>query len=462
MPKLSEFDRYMSFLCETLGHLDRYQGVTDYSRGLMLPIERKSVEPLAAHIEPWAVSAKHQSLHHVVAKSEWSDEAMLTRVREWVTPALNLNKGCYWIVDDTGMPKKGEHSVGVARQYCGQLGKNENCQVAVSLSLASRTGSLPVAWQLYLPKEWTEDKARCAKVGVPEPVRFTTKHDISLAQLRAARAGGVPPGIVVADSSYGNKTGYREALTEMGLTYCVAVQRDTTVWPDGQGPLPPRRRKKLSLGGRRPLYMQRNRKHQPVYVKAVAEQLPEKAWHAMNWRAGTNAPLTGRFAAARVRSARLDHRRKSARDEQWLLIEWPKGDPEPQRYWLATLPADATLQSLVETAKMRWRIERDYQELKQEFGLGHYEGRGWRGFHHHATLCIAVFGFLIAHRLKGSRGKKNSTQSKVSALPKSYRPRGSRENAAPRPRLHRHTSIFSRQTDRPAARPMSVRLPIQN
>jgi SRSO17 transposase len=208
--------------------------------------------------------------------------------------------------------------------------------------------------------------------------------------------------------------------------------------------------------------MQRNRKHQPIYVKAVAEQLPASAWRNVNWRAGTNAPLTGRFAATRVRSARLDHRRKSARDEQWLLIEWPKDDPEPQRYWLATLPADATLQSLVETAKMRWRIERDYQELKQEFGLGHYEGRGWRGFHHHATLCIAVFGFLMAHRLKESRGKKNSAQSKVSAIPKGYRPRGSRANATPRPRLHRHTSISARRRDRPETRSMPVRLPAQN
>jgi hypothetical protein len=143
----------------------------------MLPIERKSVEPLAAYIDPWNVSAKHQSLHHVVAKSDWSDEQLLGRVREWVSPALKLEKGSYWIVDDTGVPKKGQHSVGVARQYCGQLGKNENCQVAVSLSLASQQGSIPIAWQLYLPKEWTEDKARCAKVGVPEPVRFSTKHD---------------------------------------------------------------------------------------------------------------------------------------------------------------------------------------------------------------------------------------------------------------------------------------------
>ena len=461
MPKLSEFDRYMNWLCQTLGHLDRHQGVTDYSRGLMLPIERKSVEPLAAHMDPWDVSAKHQSLHHVVAKSDWSDEAMLARVREWVSAALKLKEGSYWIVDDTGLPKKGEHSVGVARQYCGQLGKNENCQVAVSVSLASRYGSIPIGWQLYLPKEWTDDKARCARVGVPKPVRFTTKHDISLKQMREAQAAGVPDGLVVADSSYGNKTRYREALSEMGLKYCVAVQKDTTVWPEGEGPLPPRRRKKWSLGGRRPLYLQRNRKHRPLYVKAVAEQLPAKAWRTMSWREGTNAPLSGRFAATRVRPARLDYRRKSARAEEWLLIEWPPNDREPQRYWLATLPAHSTLQSLVETAKMRWRIERDYQELKQEFGLGHYEGRGWRGFHHHATLCIAVYGFLMTHRLKGSRGKKNSARSKAPALPEGYTPRGSGKNAASRTGLHRDASIPARSADCPTTRSMSVRMQSQ-
>jgi SRSO17 transposase len=450
VPKVSEFERYMSHLCESLGHKDRHQGFTDYGRALLLPIERKSVEPLAAHIDPWGVSAKHQSLHHVVAKSEWSDQQMLDRVRHWATPALRLTEGCYWIVDDTGLPKKGEHSAGVARQYCGQMGKNENCQVAVSLSLASRYGSVPIAWQLYLPKEWTTDKARCAKVGIPKPVHFATKHDISLAQIRAAQTSGVEPGTVVADSSYGNSTRYRETLDGLGLTYCVAVQLDTTVWPEGTGPLPPKRRKKRSLGGRLPRYMQRNRNHQPLYVRALAQQLPLTAWHTMSWREGTNDALSGRFAATRVRSARLDYRRTQERAEQWLLIEWPEGRSEPERYWLATLPANASLQQLVETAKMRWRIERDYQELKQEFGLGHYEGRGWRGFHHHATLCIAVYGFLMTHRLKRRGAKKNSARSKASALPQGYVLRGSRANATSRTRFHCNASISARAADRKA------------
>ena len=238
----------------------------------MLPIERKSIEPLAAHIDPWDVSAKHQSLHHVVAKSDWSDDALLTQVRERVMPTLGLEEGCCWIVDDTGLPKKGQHSVGVARQYCGQIGENDNCQVAVSLSLASRTGSIPIDGRLYLPKEWTSDKERCAKAGVPESMKFATKHDISIKQLRAAQAAGVPVETVVADSSYGNKIRWCETLTEMDLRYCVSVQKDSSVWPPGQGPLPPRRRKNWSLGGRRPLYMQRNRRHRPVHVRNVGRE----------------------------------------------------------------------------------------------------------------------------------------------------------------------------------------------
>ena len=205
MAKLAEYERYMEYLCEALGHQDRHAGFSDYSRGLMLPIERKSVEPLAAHIDPLHVSAKHQSLHHVVADSEWSDVAVLRRVRGWVMPELGRNSKFYWIVDDTGFPKKGTYSVGVARQDRGQLGKQDNCQVAVSLSLASERGSLPIDWRLYLPKEWAKDQKRRGKAGVPKAVKFLTKPGIALEQIRAAKAAGVPIGIVLADAGYGNE-----------------------------------------------------------------------------------------------------------------------------------------------------------------------------------------------------------------------------------------------------------------
>ena len=455
MVDLDEFERYMDLLCERLGHADRRLGFMEYSRGLMLPIERKSIEPLAAHIDPWRVSAKHQSLHHMVAKSDWSDEAVLEGVREWVTPTLGLEKGCYWIVDDTGFPKNGRHSVGVARQYCGQLGKQDNCQVAVSLSLASPEGSLPIAFRLYLPEEWATDKARRRKTGVPEDIRFASKPDIALAQIRHAQETGVPAGIVLADAGYGNSIDFREGLTAQGLPYCVGVQSNTGVWTKERMPLPPKPR--TSARGRKATRLRRAPGHTPLSVKEVACQLPPSAWRTVTWRPGTNARLSSRFAALRVRAAHRDWHRCAPREEEWLLIDWPRQELEPVHYWLARLPATMTRQALVSTAMMRWRIERDYQELKQEFGLSHYEGRGWRGFHHHATLCVAAYGFLLTTRLKTYGGsKKNSARSQASLLPKGYTPRGRRKNAAPCSRLDRHAALSACPCHRPSARPLSL------
>jgi len=442
MAKLAEFERYMKYLCEALGHQDRHVGFSDYSRGLMLPIERKSVEPLAAHIDPGHVSAKHQSLHHLVADSEWCDVAVLGRVREWVMPRLGVGGGCYWIVDDTGFPKKGTHSVGVARQYCGQLGKQDNCQVAVSLSLASERGSVPVDWRLYLPEKWAKDRRRRKKAGVPKEVRFLTKPEIALEQIRAAKAAGGPIGMVLADAGYGNETAWREALDEMELEYCVGVQSVTTVWAAGTEPVPPKAKNKI---GRPPTRWQRVAGSTPLSVKGLAETVTPQRWHTVRWREGSNATLSSRFAPVRVRAAHRDEEGlRAPRAEQWLLIEWPTGEPEPTKYWLSTLPATTPLVKLVRTAKMRWRIERDYQELKQEFGLSHYEGRGWRGFHHHATLCIAAYGFLLADRLKHGGSKKNSTRSKTATLPQGYTPRGRPTRATSRARFHRDPALPAR------------------
>lgn len=454
MANLGEFERYMDELCEKLGHVDRRVGFVEYSRGLMLPIERKSVEPLAAHSDPWHVSAKHQSLHHMVAKSDWSDEAVLGGVREWVSPAMKLEDDCFWIVDDTGFPKKGRHSVGVARQYCGQLGKQDNCQVAVSLSLASEHASLPIAFRLYLPEEWVADKARRAKAGVPAEIDFATKPQIALDQIRAAKAAGVPAGVVLADSGYGNSIDFRESVSGLGLKYCVGVQPSTTVWTAERAPLPPKIRK--TGRGRPATRLRRARGHEPFSVKKLAFQLPRGAWRTLTWRPGSNASLQSRFAALRVRAAHKDWRRSELREEEWLLIDWPESESEPVHYWLCTLPANTKLRTLVRTAMTRWRIERDYQELKQEFGLSHYEGRGWRGFHHHASLCIAAYGFLLSQRLKSGGAKKNSARSQASVLPSGYTPRGSRKNATPRPGFNRHPSLPDRPRHHTAARPLPV------
>lgn len=446
MANLAEFDRYMAHLCEGLGHADRHQSLLDYCSGLMLPIERKSVEPLAAHADPYNVPAKHQSLHHFVANAGWSDRELLERVRAWVEPHLGVKRGTFWIVDDTGHPKCGKHSVGVARQYCGQLGKQDNCQVAVSLSLASAGGSVPLDYELYVPKEWVKDAKRRRATGIPQTLRFATKQQMALEQIRRAHARGVVPGIVLADADYGRDTALRDGVAALGLQYAVAVRSDVTVWAPGTGPLPPA---PYSGAGPVPKRLRRAPGHTPVRVKRLAMQLKASAWRTVSWREGTNAKLASRFARVRVRLAYQDYLRSAVRDEEWLLIEWPRGEAEPTKYFLSNLPADIPLRKLVNAVKMRWRIERDYHELKQQFGLSHYEGRGWRGFHHHATLCIAAYGFLTADRLKHS-SKKNCVRSEASPLPEGYKPRGSRPRPAPCPRFDSDATLSHRHTDRAA------------
>ena len=327
-----------------------------------------------------------------------------------------------WIIDDTGFPKKGVHSVGVARQYCGQLGKQDNCQVAVSLSVANDHASLPIAYQLYLPQVWVDDSARRAKAGVPDDIVFRTKPQIALDQVRDAQMRGVAPGIVLADAGYGVDMTFRVGLAKMGLTYVGGVQSSTSLWVSGTKPLPPKR---WTGRGRPPSLLRRNPDHKPLSAKALAMALPRTAWKTIAWREGTNARLVSRFAAVRVRPAHRDYWRATPYPEEWLLIEWPKDKPEPIKYWLTTMPEKTRLVTLVDHAKLRWMIERDYQELKQELGLGHYEGRGWRGFHHHATLCIAAYGFLISERSlipPSASGQKAIIE--VPAIPRGYRPRG--------------------------------------
>ena len=425
----TSFDEYLEHLCETIGHSDRRAGLVGYCQGLMLPIARKSVEPLAAHLEPHRVSARHQSLHHFVSKSEWSDAALIEQVRRWVLPHMDPSNGLYWIIDDTGFPKKGKHSVGVARQYCGQLGKQDNCQVAVSLSVATPEASLPVAYQLYLPQEWAGDPERRQLAGVPDEIGFATKPQIAIAQLREARQSGAPNGVVLADAGYGNDTAFRDSVVELGLQYAVGIQSSTRVWPPGLAPLPAE--SSTRKAGRPRSLQRRVPGHNPVAVKDLALALEPSCYHTVSWREGTRTALSSRFAALRVRASHRDYWRAAPRDEEWLLIEWPIGELEPTKYWLSTLPGETAVEHLVHVAKMRWRIERDYQDLKQEFGLGHFEGRGWRGFHHHASLCIAAYGFLVAQRLNEG-GKKNSEIRSAPALPTDYIPRGSPANAATR------------------------------
>ena len=226
-----------------------------------------------------------------------------------------------------------------------------------------------------------------AQGGGSEEIVFKTKPEIALDQLRWADAAGLPRGVVLLDAGYGNNSDLRADITALGLTYAAGILSTTTVWAPGARPLPA---KTWSGRGRRPKLMRRDDKHRPVSVKALALSLPKRAWRTIEWREGAAEPLRSRFARLRVRAAHRDEWRAEPRPEEWLLIEWPKGESEPTKYWLSTLPQNIAFRDLVDAAKLRWRIERDYQELKQEVGLGHFEGRGWRGFHHHATLCIAA------------------------------------------------------------------------
>ena len=218
---------------------------------------------------------------------------------------------------------------------------------------------------------------------MPEEVGFETKTAIALGQLRQAREAGIPVGTVLGDAGYGDESDFRVGVAELDLRYVLGIRSATTVWPPGEAPLPPAPR---SGRGRPPKRLRRDPEHRPVSVKDLALGLPRQAWRTVTWREGSRAELSSRFAARRVRPAHRDTARSAPWPEEWLLIEWPEGEAEPAKYWLSNLPPGTALRDLVHTAKARWVIERDYQELKQEIGLGHYEGRGWRGFHHHASL----------------------------------------------------------------------------
>ena len=351
-----------------------------------------------------------------------------------------------WIVDDTGFPKQGKHSVGVARQYCGQIGKHDNCQAAVSLSVSTWSASLPVAWRLYLPEVWCQDSERRQLAGVPEGIEFQTKPEIALQQIRKALEQEIAVGVVLADAGYGNGTPFRTALTQLGLTYVVGIESSTTVWEPGEQPLPAPPRKPGR--GATPKRLQRDANHQPVSVKQLALGLPSSAWKDIAWRPGSQEALRSRFAAVRVRPAHRDEKRTAPRPEEWLLIEWPKKESEPTKYWLSTLPEKTSRKSLVKIAKHRWIIERDYEELKQELGLGHYEGRSWRGFHHHATLCIAAYGFLISERNRFSPSvRAGHVGLSAPDLPPVFGPRGSPSppRTADPPDRRRSTSAVARQ-----------------
>jgi SRSO17 transposase len=402
------FGAYIDELTSVIGHADRAVPLKDYCTGLLVTEGRKSVEPMAAVTAPAAVSAQHQRLLHFVANAPWSDQRVLTKVYEMVMPAIERHGPIEaWIVDDTGLPKHGPHSVGAHHQYCGQLGKQAVCQVAVTLSIANHHASLPIAYRLYLPKIWADDTKRRKQTHVPKTVRFKTKPQIALDQLRAACEAGVPRGAVLMDASYGSNIALRTSVSELALSYVAAI-------------VPTLKVRATAIG---------NEPEARMSAEDLARSLPKSAWREITWREGTSDLLRSRFARVRVRAAPI--RRAARQSEETLLIEWPRGQAKPTKYWLSTLDETMSFERLVDIAKMRWRIERDYRELKQEIGLGNYEGRGWPGFHHHGTLCIAAYGFLISEQETiPPSGSRSSNRLPKAAIPSGYRPRGAPDPAA--------------------------------
>ena len=386
-----ELVEYLDALLAGMGRVERRAAMRSYVTGLLLDGERKSVEPMAARlVEPAEVEAMRQRLLGCVAESNWSDEEMFRRLAlrfERELPGIEA-----LVLDDTGHPKKGEHSVGVQRQYSGTLGRVDNCQVATSLHLAGEGTSACIAYDLFLPESWASDAKRRAKTGVPAEIAFRTKWEISLAQIERALKWGVRKHVVLGDCGYGDKGEFRSRLTELGVDYVLGVSGTAKVWSADSNPrVPPR---EPGASGR-PTTRYRDEARPPLSMKDLAVDLDYKS---VTWRNGSRGKQRSRFAATRVRTAHLHHRNEPPGHEQWMLCEWPEGEAAPTKFYLSTLPVDTPLRALVRLAKLRWRVERDYQEMKEEVGLDHFEGRSWRGFHHHAALCAVAHGFLAIRR----------------------------------------------------------------
>jgi SRSO17 transposase len=451
----ARFEDYVVRLSRVLGHKDREEPLRAYLTGLCLPGDRKSIEPMAARIDPRHVRARHQSLHHFVSNAPWDDGSVLRVGRELVLDQMDRHGAvAAWVVDDTGIPKKGRHSVGVTRQYCGVLGKQDNCQVAVSVSLANEAVSIPAAYGLYVPEVWANDRKRRRNAGVPDDLEFKKKWQIALDQIAGLRQEGVPTAPVLADAGYGANTAFRDGLTALGVPYIMAVTKETTVWAPGTEPLPPR---SYRGHGRPPTLIRRIKSRRPLSIGLLAQRTPKSSWKTIVWREGSRGSMRSRFAFLRVRPAHRDELRHAPRDLEWLIIEWPRGEPEPTKLWLSTMPANTPQDQLIRLAKIRWRIERDYQELKQELGLDHFEGRGWRGFHHHWALCIAAYAFLAAERARLSPPEPLSFL-RATPLPRGFKTRGSPRSAGTaRRQLNHHVSSVARQSNTVAPAVLLVR-----
>lgn len=372
-----------------LGREERRRWGAFYVQAVLMEGGRKTAAGMAARY-----GGNEQALQQFLSQSPWEWRPVRAALAEAVLPYLSPR--CGWVVDDTGFPKKGTHSVGVHRQYSGTLGKIGNCQIGVSLNYATDEACVPLDFALYLPEAWTNDPDRCRKAGIPEDVAFKTKWELALDMIERARGQEVPQGVIIADAGYGHIPSFRRKLREQELSYVLAVQSTTLVWPDTVDLTPP------PYQGRGRPRKRRVDLPRPRSVLEIAQEVPEAAWQEVTWRQGSKGPLKSRFAAVKVQPT--GGRSEDAEPLGWLLIEWPAESNEPLNYWVSNLLEETTLRELVSWAKLRWYIEQNYQQLKDQLGIDHFEGRSWTGWHHHVTLTMMAFDFLVLETL---RVKKN-------------------------------------------------------
>ena len=386
-----ELREFLDTMTEEMGRPERRAAMRAYVTGLLLDGERKSVEPMAARLVEDAseIEAMRQRLLGCVAESKWSDAELFRRLSRKIDRELPGIEA--FVIDDTGFPKKGVHSVGVARQYSGTLGRTDNCQVATSLHLAGEAGSACIGLSLYLSEQWISDAARRKKTGVPETIQFQRKWELALAQIDNALAWGVRRHLVLADAGYGDAMEFRDGLIARELHYVLAVSGAVIVWRPGSDP---KIRPRLpGESGRRTRYYDDD--SPPI---ALSDLAPTLTFRRVTWRDGSRGWQSSDFAAVRIRTAHHHTRSEPPGAEQWLLCERTSSAKVPYKFHFSSLPKNTSVRALVRLAKLRWRVERDYQEMKQEIGLDHFEGRSWRGFHHHAALCAAAHGFLALRR----------------------------------------------------------------
>jgi SRSO17 transposase len=354
-----------------------------YAFGLLSEGERKSVEPIAARTLPDDVDAAHQRLLHFLVDSGWSDRAIRRHAARYAIDAMIKREPILtWILDDTGFLKQGSHSVGVQRQYTGSAGKVTNCQIGVSLSLATRSERLPVDFELYLPESWTEDKTRRKEARIPETLVFKTKPQLALDLIDRAVEDDLPRGLVLADAAYGNSSDFREQVRRRGFDYAVGVDATTKVW----------------------MVDIRDRRHgDALSVRELAQRIARKkrGFRRVTWRHGTQARLSARFAVRRVLPFHDDGWDASTeRERLWLVCEWPDDETQPTKYYFVATERKLSRRALIRLIKERWKTERVYEELKGELGLDHYEGRRYPGWHHHISAVLCCYAFVVAERVR--------------------------------------------------------------